>query len=271
MPAQDEYALLPQRSSPNHSSDNEYSKEYSYVPKSGYYLSTTSLITILVLLVTSSSIALISTLTATHLSSRLQSSDLSISSLPRPNQFIGLENIPADAPERETVFRFPDLIGRISRTQPTHVFNSDEDKGRVEITPEDSMILQWQTPQDGVEDCAIAGVFPIEAERGGKPFMAAGNTHAIEVWNVTAEEVISPSSLNYQTRPSRGILLGTLNVTEDMRDKTHWFVCPEGRIQTVELTCPTENCAVEFLMNFQLPMLSEYLFSLLRLQWTDII
>lgn len=101
----------------------------------------------------------------------------------------------------------------------------------------------------GLEHCALASFFPGKDRLGTKSYVREGQTSALQVWLLEEPNekwsFLNPKAYSWFTKPSRKLLLGSLN-SELMNDTTPTFSCSSGSTIIVEIECDNPDCKLEF-------------------------
>lgn len=132
------------------------------------------------------------------------------------------------------------------------------------------MFYRWSADHPPKTMCYILAAVPSASDLkdGNKSYLAEGDVGAIEIWNVTRHPS-SFHSINWNTRPERVALLGTVNFTEtvdtldsavetdgkELRAPTPRFDCSGEFDLAVEIAC--KDCLLEFEQVFSSPPLGE--------------
>jgi len=206
-----------------------------------------------------------STLSSYHLSeSQLE--------LPYPDQRLGLDRAAKAMPITPSyLYTWPEQIARLSQKLKNAVYGSGTE---VFISAEDSTIMRFHIPSNGTNTCAI--IWHPQPALGARndDLETKGDITEIEVWSIIAPNpIVSPGAsladldfdtLSWDTRPVRGELLGTLDLTARPNATTVDFACPpEAEGLTVELRCLRVACHVRFM---QVPFVPKIGFELARRQ-----
>jgi hypothetical protein len=202
-----------------------------------------------------------------------------LASLPRPNQFIGLERI------NYTKYPFPDdkiatfggVIAQIDRSRPKFVYPVDPRRRSTyfgTVSPEDrnvlatnqiSTIMQFRTRDFGMEWCKLKLALPDSAKyhphKGDdssereRNWILDGDTSDLEVWELEASQWLDPRSLSYNTRPQRRAHLFSFRVRPNTTHVSREVRCPADKIATFEIFCVSPGCRVDIWQNkLQPPM-----------------
>ncbi|THH18331.1 hypothetical protein EW146_g2628 [Bondarzewia mesenterica] len=197
-------------------------------------------------------------------------SEAQLKKLPYPDQRIGID-LAAKAMPRPAayVYQWPTHITRLSSKLKNAVYGSGS---QVFISVEDTTLMRFPIPPNGTTACAITWTPPPPLGVRQRDLETKGDISEIEVWSVIAPRPSSSSpsasdfdALSWNTRPVRGELLGTLDLTAHPNATTVEFACPpaeEGdEALIVELRCLRVACHVQFM---QVPFMPKMGFELVR-------
>jgi hypothetical protein len=134
--------------------------------------------------------------------------------------------------------------------------------------------MQFHIPPLGASGCALAWTPPPDLSPRKNDLETKGDVSEIEAWSIIAphqhshHERRSPSpadidydSLSWNTRPVRGELLGTLDLTARPNSTTVEFVCPtDTDTLAVEFRCLRVACHVRFKQVHMVPKMGMYPF-----------
>ncbi|OHE92543.1 hypothetical protein CORC01_12122 [Colletotrichum orchidophilum] len=180
-------------------------------------------------------------------------SESELSALPYGDARLGLDRAAKMLrPPKVHLRAWPDRIARVSRKLKTAVWGNGS---QVYVTVEDSTIMRFPVPPNGVNACAITWQPPPEHSARVKDLTTKGDISEIEVWQLIAPSVTStPASassldeldydtLSYSALPVRGELLGVLDLTARPNSTTVEFACPTGtKSLVVEMRCQRVAC-----------------------------
>ncbi|ETW74629.1 hypothetical protein HETIRDRAFT_456204 [Heterobasidion irregulare TC 32-1] len=219
--------------------------------------------------------------------SRAAVSEAALRRLPYPDQRLGLERAAKAMPRPKAyAYQWPDKIARLSQKLKHSVYGAGS---QVKITVEDTTLMRFPLPEAGSDRCAIIWTPPPPLGVRKQDLTTKGDVTEIEVWSVIAPHGAAPSAgtgtasvddmdwdaLSWATRPVRGELLGTLDLTARPNATTVEFACPVPAPAhghgggggpaslTVEMRCLRVACYVEFM---QVPFFPKMGFELVRRQ-----
>ncbi|CRG89662.1 hypothetical protein PISL3812_06701 [Talaromyces islandicus] len=195
-------------------------------------------------------------------------SDSELEALPYGDARLGLDRAAEIIhPPRIYTRAWPDRIARVSRKLKKAVWGQG---AQVYVTVEDSTIMRFPIPSDGVNACALSWRPPAAFSARTKDLTTKGDITEIEVWQLIAPSANVSSSmdeldydtLSYSTLPVRGELLGVLDLTAEPNSTTVEFACPSGADSlVVEMRCQRVACHASFM---QVDMVPRFGFELVR-------
>ncbi|KAF8502517.1 hypothetical protein JB92DRAFT_2973110 [Gautieria morchelliformis] len=203
-------------------------------------------------------------------------------SLPRPNQFIGLESINYTShafPKDTKITTFPWVLARIDRTRPDTVVEGNVDPRRKftyfgTVSPEDrqlvatneiSTVAQFRTRDWAMEWCRFKLSLPdsaryIPGSEGPdgireRNWFLEGDTSDLEVWelDVAPNTWLDPRKLTYRTRPKRKGHIFSFRVSANRTVVSREFPCKADGIGSFELFCASPRCRIDVWQDKQVP------------------
>ncbi|RDB27072.1 hypothetical protein Hypma_005038 [Hypsizygus marmoreus] len=206
-----------------------------------------------------------------------------LASLPRPNQFIGLERINYTKHPFPNVkmATFAGVIAQIDRSRPKYVSPVDPRRRSTyfgTVSPEDrnvlatnqiSTVMQFRSRDFGMEWCRLKLALPDsarfdpsdpnnEADRE-RNWLLEGDTSDLEVWELEASQWIDPRYLSYNTRPRRRGHIFSFRVQPNSTHVSREVRCPADKIATFEIFCVSPGCRVDIWQNKLQPPIGLFL------------
>ncbi|PLB33143.1 uncharacterized protein BDW47DRAFT_121467 [Aspergillus candidus] len=198
-------------------------------------------------------------------------SDSELEALPYGDARLGLHRVAESIPPRQVYHHaWPDRIVRVSRKLKDAVWGQGV---QVYVTVEDSTIMRFPIPSNGVNACALSWRPPPEFSARVDDVTIKGDVTEIEIWQLIAPSATSSTvsssmeeldydTLSYSTLPVRGELLGVLDLTAKPNSTTVEFACPSAAESlVVEMRCQRVACHVSFMQIDIVPRLG---FQLMR-------
>ncbi|KAF9457242.1 hypothetical protein BDZ94DRAFT_1240922 [Collybia nuda] len=217
-----------------------------------------------------------------------------LATLPRPNQFIGLERINYTKHPFPNVkmATFAGVIAQIDRSQPKYVYPVDPRRRSTyfgTVSPEDrnvlatnqasssfifrnkliSTVLQFRARDFGMEWCTLKLALPASAqydptdpnneEERERNWLLEGDTSDLEVWELESSQWLDPRYLSYNTRPRRRGHLFSFRVRGNSTHVSREVRCPSDKIATFEVFCVSPGCRVDIWQNKLQPPIGLFL------------
>jgi len=196
-------------------------------------------------------------------------------SLPRPNQFVGLDKVDRNRSGFVTPPPFMNRVSVLTQVSSEHADYVYPDGQRQwysfrgTVSPSDkpflinqttSTIAQFRALDFGMENCEVAvRVLPqdiLDTETDPRPGFNRTFTSSrpneplpISVYELHTDNPLDVQTLSWRTKPERGKFLGVLLVGVGVEAELQTISCPQDSLQTFEFTCDEqqeEACSLEW-------------------------
>lgn len=190
-------------------------------------------------------------------------------SLPRPNQFIGLESVNRSKPgfvPPKPIVNMPRVLTQVDSVRPEFVYTQDPRRWLSfagAVTPDDKNFLvnrtvhtiaQFRVLDFGMERCQLMFNISLPSHLAAEdnplvPFSRAFQSSAsspsfsvsIAVSRLAVDRVLDIRTLSWKTRPAKANVVGSYAVAEGSATYTGLFDCPSDSLQTFEFACDGED------------------------------
>jgi hypothetical protein len=113
--------------------------------------------------------------------------------------------------------------------------------------------MEYRTPNIPLEKCYAKLFIPEQEEFNGKNVTLMGNT-TVDMWLLKSGNYDSSTTV-WNKRPEREAFLGSKQASLGSHAATDVFPCTSNATVTVEYSCPSPDCHIEFFQEFTYPML----------------